>query len=362
MSSRKPPISDPEEVERADAYRVKLDVFEGPLDLLLHLVQKHELDVLDIPIAFVTQKYLEYLEVMRDLTIDLASEYLVMAATLTYIKSRMLLPRVASAEAQDELSDEELDPRSDLIRRLLEYQKYREAAERLAHRPGPGRDMFERGTQSPIPEGPAPLAPVSVFRLFDVFSKLLEKAKKKPVEHQVEFEEISISERMVQLTEVLTQRRRMGFEELLLSAPVAGPPVPGEESSRFDVIITFLAILELCKMRVVRITQDTELGELVIELHAKHLTDSAVPLPTDIGNEERAPRPETHAHELAAAPESTPAADSDESAADAQVVAVAESAAVPENPAIPPVVEVASIAEVAETPVNEEPELKDDER
>lgn len=286
MSRRKQESTDLEVVDRADAYCVKLDVFEGPLDLLLHLVKKHELNILDIPIGFVTQKYLEYLQVMRDLTIDLASEYLVMAATLTYIKSRMLLPRLPSAEGEDDLTEEELDPRSDLIRRLLEYQKYREAADRLSHRPGPGRDMFERGTQSPIAEGPAPFAPVSVFRLFDVFSKVLERTNKKPAEHHVEFEEISISERMVQLTEVLAQRRRMGFEELLLSAPVSGPYAVGEEPSRFDMIITFLALLEMCKMRVARISQGEELAGLIVEFHAKHLHDRDVPLPTQIGAED----------------------------------------------------------------------------
>src|SRR2546428_11040540 len=113
--------------DRADAYHVKLDAFEGPLDLLLHLVRKHELDVLDIPIGFTTQKYLEYLELMRGLSIDVASEYLVRAATLTHIKSRMLLPRDPAQEAEDDVPAEELDPRTELVRRLLEYQKYKDA-------------------------------------------------------------------------------------------------------------------------------------------------------------------------------------------------------------------------------------------
>ncbi|MBM4373822.1 MAG: segregation/condensation protein A [Deltaproteobacteria bacterium] len=289
MKPRAEESLDPEEVDRADAYRVKLDVFEGPLDLLLHLVKKHELDILDIPIGFVTQKYLEYLAVMQEVTIDLASEYLVMAATLTYIKSRMLLPVDPAQGGDDDGSEEELDPRADLIRRLLEYQKYREAADRLGDRPGPGRDMFERGTMSPIPEGPAPFAPVSVFRLFDVFSKLLEKTTKKPVEHHVHFEEISISERMVQLSEVLAKRRRMGFEELLLTVPVGGPESVGVEPSRFDLIITFLAVLEMCKMRVARVfLESDDLGDLVVEFHAKTLNDG-VPLPGDTGGEDREP-------------------------------------------------------------------------
>src|ERR1700704_2358699 len=120
-------------------YQVALDVFEGPLDLLLHLVKKHELSILDIPIAFVTERYLEYLDAMAALDIDVAGEYLLMAATLCHIKSRELLPSPEPLEEEDneagDPDEAELDPRADLIRRLLEYQKYREAADQLGTRP-----------------------------------------------------------------------------------------------------------------------------------------------------------------------------------------------------------------------------------
>src|ERR1700704_3690981 len=130
-------------------YQVALDVFEGPLDLLLHLVKKHELSILDIPIAFVTERYLEYLDAMVALDIDVAGEYLLMAATLCHIKSRELLPspepeEVEEGEDGEEASD--LDPRADLIRRLLEYQKYKEAAAKLGERPVVGRNVWHRGT------------------------------------------------------------------------------------------------------------------------------------------------------------------------------------------------------------------------
>src|SRR5829696_2113691 len=127
-------------------YNVNLDVFEGPLDLLLHLVRKHELSILDIPISFVTEKYLEYLDAMAGLDIDIAGEYLLMAATLCHIKSRELLPSPEPLEEEVEEGEEiELDPRGDLIRRLLEYQKYKEAALQLGQRPVVGRNVWGRG-------------------------------------------------------------------------------------------------------------------------------------------------------------------------------------------------------------------------
>src|SRR4051794_34455051 len=158
-------------------YQVELDVFEGPLDLLLHLVKKHELSILDIPISFVTEKYLEYLDAMAGLDIDVAGEYLLMAATLCHIKSRELLPSTEvdedEAEAAAEAGEEvELDPRADLIKRLLEYQKYKEAAVQLGNRPVVGRNVWGRGTSTEDaladgidPEAIAPLAPFPVHKL-----------------------------------------------------------------------------------------------------------------------------------------------------------------------------------------------------
>ena len=130
-------------------YQVALDVFEGPLDLLLHLVKKHELSILDIPISFVTEKYLEYLDAMQALDIDVAGEYLLMAATLCHIKSRELLPNPEPLEAEETdaaIAELEIDPRADLIKRLLEYQKYKEAAGQLGQRPVIGRNVWGRGT------------------------------------------------------------------------------------------------------------------------------------------------------------------------------------------------------------------------
>lgn len=248
-----------------DAYVVALPTFEGPLDLLLHLIQKHELDILDIPVSFITEKYLLYLNLMKELTIDVASEYLVMAATLTHIKSKMLLPDVPKDQG-DGAEEEEEDPRAELVRRLLEYQKYKAAAEDLGKLDALGKDVFPRGAAEPIEEGPAPFAPFGVFDLLTAFSKILEKTKGK-VEHEVVFDRISITDRIMELTEVLKARRSVPFEELF-GAPSA-PSEPAAEPrkpNRFDVVITFLAVLEMCRLKMMRVYQAEALSPIHVEL------------------------------------------------------------------------------------------------
>jgi segregation and condensation protein A len=267
-----PPELAADERNDDEVYRVKLDVFEGPLDLLLHLIRKHELDILDIPVGFITEKYLEYLDLFRELYIDVASEYLVMAATLTHIKSKLLLPQnpADDGEGDGELFDES-DPRADLVRRLLEYQKYKDAALQLGGRPALGRDVFPRGLRDVVAEGQPELAPVSVFKLFEAFERVLTRANQ-VADHEVLFEKVSITERIVELTELLSEKRRMTFEQLFgLGRDKEVTP------SRMELVVTFLALLEMCKMRVARITQPDPLGELVVELAAKHLGDSASP-------------------------------------------------------------------------------------
>ena len=140
-------------------------MFEGPLDLLLFLIKKHELDIIDLPVAFVTERYLSYLDMMQRLDLDVAAEYLVMAATLAHIKSRMLVPTPEAGDRREDADIEEIDPREELIRRLLEYQKYKDAAEQLGSRGVVGRDVFPRGADGPEAEGPPELASVSIFAL-----------------------------------------------------------------------------------------------------------------------------------------------------------------------------------------------------
>jgi segregation and condensation protein A len=159
----------------AAPYRVALPEFEGPLDLLLHLCKTHEIEVVNLPISFITTKYLEYLEIMQTMSVDVAADYLVMAATLAYLKSRELVPQPEPIEAAGEGEEEELlDPREELIRRLLEYQKYKDAAEQLGGRPIEGRNVFGRGAPiESIDIGPGPVADESVWKLIGAFGRIL---------------------------------------------------------------------------------------------------------------------------------------------------------------------------------------------
>jgi segregation and condensation protein A len=236
----------------AGGYQVTLPTFEGPLDLLLHLISEHKLDILDIPISFVSQKYVEYILLMQDLNIDLASEYLVMAATLAHIKSKMLLP--APPEGQDDELGDELDPRAELVRRLLEYQKYKQASEELLSSSVLGRDVFLRGPTAERVEGEAPLAPVSVFKLLDAFQRMLGRVKQ-TADHLIDVDRISISERILQLVDLLEGRGPTIFDELLVG-----------EITKADLVVTFLALLEMTRLRMMQVLQAGPLSPLYVEL------------------------------------------------------------------------------------------------
>ena len=250
----------------ANGYSVSLPTFEGPLDLLLHLCQKHELNILDIPIGFVTEKYLEYLKLMQLMSLDVASEYLLMAATLAHIKSKMLLPQVPSEQQDDELEGEEEDPREALIRRLLEYQKYKQAAADLSARPT-GNDVFLRGAPmenvTNEAQGPAPIAETSLFALMDAFQRVLERSKVR-ITHDIVTDRLSITDRINELVDILRERRRAEFVDLFQNA-----------QTKFDLVITFLALLEMTKLRMTRLFQTDPLAPLYIEL-----SSGEGPLPT----------------------------------------------------------------------------------
>jgi segregation and condensation protein A len=255
-------------------YQVELDVFEGPLDLLLHLVKKHELSILDIPISFVTTKYLEYLDAMAGLDIDVAGEYLLMAATLCHIKSRELLP--SSEPDEDELEaaaaadgeEVELDPRADLIKRLLEYQKYKEAALQLGQRPVVGRNVWSRGTSTEDAvadgidaEAIAPLAPFPVHKLIEAFDRVMRQAKVK-IAHNVLIDRLSVSQRISELTDRLEKEGRFTFTSMF-SFIRDGQPRTIEEI-KHEAVVTFLALLEMGKLRLVALSQHED-EEIFIE-------------------------------------------------------------------------------------------------
>jgi segregation and condensation protein A len=245
-------------------FQLRLPTFEGPLDLLLHLIQKHELDILDLPIAFVVERYLEYLTVMENLDLDVASEYLVMAATLAHIKSKMLLPPDPSQVDEEAEAAEEIDPRAELIRRLLEYQKYKHAAEQLLARGVAGRDVFTRGMGAPEASGPAPLASIGLFKLLDAFQAVLKRANQE-LAFEITAEGVSIQDRMAVLTERLRGRRHSSFDELF-----------EDVRSVYEVVVTFLAILEMAKRRLTRIYQADALAPIHLELLVTEVDESMV--------------------------------------------------------------------------------------
>ncbi len=327
-----PGPSDASAPEFEGQYRVSLPAFEGPLDLLLHLIQQHEIDILNIPVSFITEKYLSYLTLMRSLTIDIASEYLVMAATLVHIKSKMLLPSVPAGQEDDSiLGEEDEDPRAELVRRLLEYQKYKAAAAELGERGTLGRDVFMRGLSEPVPEGPAPFAPMGVFSLLDAFEKILKRTKVK-LDHEVVFDRISITDRIVELTEKLSVRRSMRFEDLVMATPDGGPP------TRFDVVITFLAVLEMARLKLLKVYQAGPLEPIHLQYG-----DGAPPEAEE--EEPAADIPETNGG--AGAPEG-------EVAEEPAVPAKPEGELVAEEPAVPAEPE-SDVAEAPPAPAEPEP-------
>lgn len=233
-------------------FRLEIADFEGPLDLLLHLIQSHELDILDLPIAFVTQKYLEYLALMGELALDVVSEYLVMAATLAHIKSKMLLP-AAPVDQDDDGSEFEGDPREALVRRLLEYQKYKAAAESLASRGLAGRDVFTRGAPAEEARGDAPLGGMTLFHLLDAFNRVLKRANA-DFSREIMAERITIQDRIQEIVDLLMERRRLSFDELFEGYLTA-----------YDIVVTFLAMLEMGKQKLVRVYQSEPYAPIYLE-------------------------------------------------------------------------------------------------
>ena len=229
---------------------VQLENFEGPLDLLLHLIKKNEVSVTDIPIATITEQYLATLDLMQTLNLDLAGEFLVMAATLIHIKSRMLLPA-----GDDETEDEEegSDPREELIRRLLEYQRFKEAASELQQRDVLARDVFARSAGPAETPVPVSFRELSVFELLTAMRRVLDRLPQDDF-HEVTLEKITVREKMTLLLERLHAHKQVLFESLF-----------SEARSRMEVVVTFLAMLELVKIRAIRIFQEVLEGPILIE-------------------------------------------------------------------------------------------------
>ncbi len=241
---------EPEQLELP--LKVKLESFEGPLDLLLFLIKKNEIDIYDIPIAVITQQYLEYLEMMKNLNLDVAGEFLLMAATLLHIKSKMLLP---TPEEETEGEKEEEDPRAELMRRLLEYQRFKEAARELTKGPMLDREVFLRnffGEES-LESGEEEIGgEASLFELLEAMKKVLQGLPPEEFE-EISIEHLNIKDKILQIMEQLWEVESLAFSELFTSS-----------SSRREVVITFLALLELLRLRMIRVYQAESFGTIRI--------------------------------------------------------------------------------------------------
>lgn len=233
-------------MESETAYEVKVGTFEGPLELLLHLIKKNEINIYDIPIALITQQYIETLDLMKSLNLSIAGEFLVMAATLIHIKSKTLLP---PAETEGE---EEEDPRQELVARLLEYQKFKDAAERLEERESLWRDIF-RKEPSPSPEllpEEIPLIDLDLYDLLDALKNVLARIPDKKV-LQVTIDELTVKDRMQFLMD-----RMGGMESVLFDDLFEGM------RTRHAVVVTFLALLEVIRLGLIRVVQGDACGPL----------------------------------------------------------------------------------------------------
>ena len=241
-----------------DAYHVRLSAFEGPLDLLIYLIRRNELNVYDIPIAVITEQYLEYIRLMEELNLDVAGEFLVMAATLIHIKSRMLLPR---PDPSQEDGGPEEDPREALVRRLLEHQKFKAAAGLLHDRETLRGAQFMRGEGAVAGAAGDPYEPeleVDLFSLLTAFRGVLERASRRPT-MVLPPDQISMEDRIQQLLGRLSETEACGFEDLFADG----------DGSRGFLIVTFLAILEMIRLKLIRVFQSGSFGAIRVYKRAR---------------------------------------------------------------------------------------------
>ncbi len=232
-----------------DALEVFLETFEGPLDLLLYLIRKQNLDILDIPIAQITRQYMAYIELMQMAKLELAAEYLVMAAMLAEIKSRMLLPRPEEEENEE-------DPRAELVRRLQEYERYRKAAEELDQRPRVGREIHLAVVAFTGKRAARPQPKVTLTELLDAFRRVLERAELYR-HHHVLRERLSVRERMTQILARIDSEKFVRFEELF-----------NLTEGRLGVVVTFIAVLELLKESLLELVQQEPFAPIHVKAAA----------------------------------------------------------------------------------------------
>ncbi|MEY2543261.1 MAG: segregation and condensation protein [Verrucomicrobiota bacterium] len=232
-------------------YKVKLEVFEGPLDLLLYLIKRDEIDIYDISIERITRQYLEYLQAFKELKIDVAGEFVVMAANLIYLKSRSLLPLDQQPPEEDA---EEDDPRWDLIRQLIEYKKFKEAASQLHDRALEQERIFTRdGSSSPVTDAPLTLHEVGIFQLIHAFQEVIKRVEAREDLQEIFGERFSVSDKIEKILERVANGTPVRFSELF-----------GQIVSRVEIVVTFLALLELIRLNQVRALQPKMFDEIEI--------------------------------------------------------------------------------------------------
>jgi segregation and condensation protein A len=230
-----------------DALEVFLDAFEGPLDLLLYLIRRQNLDVLDIPIAEITRQYMEYVDIMKEIRLELAAEYLVMAAMLAEIKSRMLLPR------REDVNEDEEDPRAELVRRLQEYERYKQAAENINNMPRMDRDTFGIAVANPDVKIVRKPPTVNLQDVLFAFREVISRAEMFS-HHHIQLEPLSIRERMTSVLSAIKSDKFTDFTSLFTP-----------EEGRRGVVVTFLAILELIKGQLIELVQNEAYGPIYVK-------------------------------------------------------------------------------------------------
>ncbi len=234
-------------------YRIKLPVFEGPLDLLLFLIKKNELDIYDIPIESVTRQYIDVLHSLKELDLDIAGEFFVMAATLMEIKSRMLLPRGQAASSEDG-DDDALDPRWELVHQLLQYKKFKEAAAKLDELSRFQHDMLARHvSELATPESERPLKPTDRIEIWNAFNIVLRRLSEKLVVGEIKDEQVTVSDKMEELLGLIRTRKEFVFTELFEGGPVTVRVL----------VATFIAVLELTRLRKLRVTQTEAYSDIL---------------------------------------------------------------------------------------------------
>lgn len=247
------------------SYKVKLDLFEGPLDLLLYLVKKDHLNIYDIPIASVTEQYLQYLELMRLLDLNIAGEFLVMAATLMQIKSKMLLPAEESPEAQ-----EEEDPRAELVKRLLEYERFKEIAQTLRQKETVQQEVFKRPKlEGELPKTNEIYFEASLFDLITAFTKALGEVPK-DVFYEVIKDEFTVEDKVHQILHLLLVEPAVRISQLF-----------AKSKNKIEMIVTFLAILELIKLREIIAFQNSDFDEIEVSRNKDNIIPYERRNPTD---------------------------------------------------------------------------------